>query len=247
MLTRQKQVIEALQRVQAFLALHPPPETPGYATQKKLFDEIVASLTDNAENQVSGRRLRHAEVPRQVGLKKALREQHLAPIAQIARATLSDLPAIDKALRMPSESLSALRLVAEASAMRAAAAQYEAKFVEAGRPADFVKQLDDAIEAVRLSMIGKARYLGQQVGGSAGIERDLKRGRQSVEVLDTIVKDAFRGDKGVLAEWRSARRVRAVPGGTNGTGSEAAPHTTAPVRTPVSAPTAPVAAAGAAA
>lgn len=35
-----------------------------------------------------------------------------------------------------------------------------------------------------------------------------------VEVLDTIIKDAFRGDEPTLAEWRVARGVKKVPGGT---------------------------------
>jgi hypothetical protein len=218
----QKQAIEAYQRVQAFLADNPPPESPGYAVQKKAFDEIVASLTDHSLNQVAGRRLRRAEVPRQVRLRRELREQHLAPISQIARATLADAPGIAKALRMPANNLSALKLVAEASAIRDAAALYEQQFIQAGRPADFLVQLDAAAEAVRQSMLGKARNLGRQVGAGAGIGRDIKRGRSVLDVLDTIVKTAFWEDKNVMAKWRTAKRVRAIPGGT-GAGGEAAP------------------------
>jgi hypothetical protein len=61
----QKQSIEAYQRVQAFLADHPPPESPGYVAQKKAFDELVGSLTSHSLNQVAGKQLRHAEGPRQ--------------------------------------------------------------------------------------------------------------------------------------------------------------------------------------
>jgi hypothetical protein len=224
MLAKQKQAIEAYQRVQAFLADHPPPESPGYLVQKKALDDVVAGLADHAENQVAGRRLRGAEVPRQRALRQALREQHLAPIAQIARATLAGEPGIEKALKMPGYSLSPIKLVAEASAMRTAAAPFESQFVEAGRPADFLAQLDAAAEAVRQSMLGKARNLGRQVGGRAGIEKEIKRGRRVVDVLDTIVRAAFLGDRDVLAKWRSAKRVRALPG--SGGEGDAAPEGT---------------------
>jgi hypothetical protein len=223
MLATQKQAIEAYQRVQDFLKDHPPPESPGYLAQKKAFDEVVASLTDHSLNQVAGKRLRRAEGPRQRTLRTVLREQHLAPIAQIARATLGGAPGIDNALRMPRPNLSALKLVAEASAMRSAAALYEPQFVEAGRPEDFLAQLDAAAEAVRQSMLGKARNLGRQVGAGAGIERDIKRGRRLVEVLDTIVKAAFREDLNVLAKWRNAKRVRGITGGGNASSDVAPP------------------------
>jgi hypothetical protein len=184
---------------------------------------LVASLTAHSLNQVAGKRLRRAEGPRQRTLRKILREEHLTPISQIAGATLADALAIDKALRMPSNKLTTIRLVAEANAIRSAAAPYEKEFVEAGRPDDFLAQLDAATEAVRQSMLGKARNLGLQIGAGAGIERDVKRGRALVAVLDTIVKAAFRGDSNVLAKWRNAKRVRGLPGGGSAAsvGSEA--------------------------
>lgn len=215
MLITQKQQIESYQRVQDFLKIHAPPESPGYLVQKKKFDDIVATLTDHSSGQVEGRRLRHAEVSRQAALRKALREQHLRPIAQIARAELADAPGIEKALRMPAHNLNPLRLIAEAHAMRSAATPYEAQFIEAGRPADFLAQLDAATEAVRQSILGKARNLGQQVGAGAGLAKEIKRGRRAVDVLDTIVRAAFRQDSNVLAEWRSAKRIRVLASGTN--------------------------------
>lgn len=212
MLGTQKQAIEAYQRVQDFLALHPPPETPGYIVQKKILDDVVTSLTDHSANQVVGLRLGRAEVPRQRELRRVLREEHLAPIAQIARTTLAEAPGIEKALRMPPYNLASMKLVAEAIAMRNAVEPYEKQFVEAGRPEGFLGQVDAAIEALRQSVLGKARHLGRQVGAGAGLQKDIRRGRRSVELMDAIVKAAFRGNQDVLAEWRVARRIRALPG-----------------------------------
>jgi hypothetical protein len=213
MLARQRQAIEAYQRVQAFLNDHPPPESPGYVKQKRSFDGVVARLVDHAANQVTGRRMRRAEVARQVAVRRTLREEHLGPIAQIARATLADAPGIDKALRMPDYYIGPLKLVAEARAMRAAAELYEAQFVRAGQPDDFLERLDRATDALRQSVLSTSRELGRQVGATAGLEMEIRRGRQLVDIIDTIVRDAFYDNKALLAEWRSAKRVRAVASG----------------------------------
>jgi hypothetical protein len=75
------------------------------------------------------------------------------------------------------------------------------------------------------------------VGARAGLAKEIKRGRRAVDVLDTIVKAAFRDDSNVLAEWRSAKRIRALPSGTNArseSNSDGGSGGT-PVVTPVSA------------
>jgi hypothetical protein len=225
MRAREKQLIEAYQRVEDFLGRHPPPDSPGYHVQKRALDDVVARLREHAIKQAAGRRLRHSERFRQHALAKELREQHLTPIAQIARATLADAPGIERALKMPPYRLGPLKLLAEARAMRGAAERYELQFVESGRPVDFLKQLDQAISALQDSMIGKARYLGTQVGSGAGIKAEIKRGRRVVELLDAIVRTAFHDDSRVLAEWRSAKRVRGLPGGSGG-GSGSSPDGT---------------------
>jgi hypothetical protein len=107
--------------------------------------------------------------------------------------------------------------------------------IEAGRPVDFLEQLDAAADALHQSLIGKARNLGRQVGGRAGIEREIKRARSVVDIIDTIVKAAFYDDEAVLAKWRNAKRVRARPGGTGvgSVGNEAAQSNACPDSAPV--------------
>jgi hypothetical protein len=219
MLATQKQAIERLRRVQEFLAGNPPPDSPGYVAQKKALDEVVLGLKEHSIDQAVGRRLSRAEVARQRALRRALREEHLTPIAQIARVSLAGAPGIERALRLPAFNIGPVKLLAEASAMRTAAAQHEARFVEAGLAPDFLQELDAAAEAISKSMSGKARSLEQQVGGRAGIEKDIKRGRQVLAGLDAIVKRAFRDKPDVLEKWRSAKRVRGVPGGNGGPGA----------------------------
>ena len=213
MRTRQKQRIEAYERAQAFLESHPPSESPAYLAQKRELDEVVAALQRHTTGQSASSRLGRAGTVYKRALVTELREQHLTPIAHIARALLAEAPGIEKALKMPDYYMSPLRLVAEAMAIREAAWLYEAQFIHAGRPQNFLEQLDAAIEALREAIRAKEERLGEQVGSSAGIAADIKRGRRVIDVLDTIVKDAFRDDGALLAEWRNAKRVRARPGG----------------------------------
>jgi hypothetical protein len=224
-LTTQKQAIESYRRVQEFLASHPLPESPGYLAQKKVLDEVVATLDDHSVQQSVGRRLTRAEAARQRALRKKLREEHLVPIARIARETLADAPGIEKAVALPSHSVGTTRLVAEADAMRTTTALYDQQFIAAARPTDFLDQLDGIVAEIKRSASGQALGLGRQVGASAGIELEIKRGRRAVNLIDTIVRTAFRGDQALLAKWRIARRVRGVANG-GGIRNEVAQDTT---------------------
>jgi len=232
---RQKQVIEAYQRVQAFVADHPLAPPGSYGEPKTLLDDAVARLTTHSNEQVAGGRLGKADTQAQKTLRKVLREQHLKPIARIASATLRGSPGIDKATRMPKFRLTTTQLIAEAGAFRTAASLYESVFVRNGRPADFLAKLDAATEALRQAQLGKARNLGKSIGAKGGMTDEIVRGRDAVDMLDAIVTTSFAGNGEVLAEWRSAKRIRATSGG----GSSAA--ATSPV-----APIAPVAPAPAA-
>lgn len=211
--TKQKQTIEAFQRVQAFLEAFPAPPPATYSAPKVVLGDVVAQLTDHSAEQVSGRSMSTAEERRQKRLVTILREHHLRPIVAIARATISDEPGIEAALRFPPAKLSVLKLIAEANAIRGSAALYEPAFVKNGRPADFLAQLAAAIDAVRLSMDGRARQVGRHIGAKAGLEQQLRRGRKAEDMLDSIVMVAFEGNDVVLAKWQNARKVQAIPGG----------------------------------
>jgi len=213
MQARQKQVIEAYQRVQDFLATNPPPAGSSYGTPKEMLDEVVARLSDHSKDQTAGGRLGRAETQRHKKLRSTLREMHLRPISKIAKATLAAAPGIDKALKIPAPQLGTTRLIADAAGIRDAIVEYEPVFVRNGRPADFLAKLDAAIDAVRLSFLGRARNVGRKVGAKAGLKNELQRGRDAVEMLDAIVSTTFVGRPEVLAKWQAAKRIQGVPGG----------------------------------
>jgi hypothetical protein len=229
MSAKQGRAILRMRSVQEFLAVHQPPETPGYVAQKKVLDEVLDGLDSFSTHQAAGRRQGHGEVERQRAFTATLRREHLAPITEIARTCLVDtvgkekLPQMQKLLRLPKYGISPVKLLSEANAMRGSAAEYEARFVESGMPPDFLQQLDGAIEALSQCISGKARSLGRQVSGRAGVDKEIKRGRQVVTSLDAIIQRAFREHPEVLEEWRVAKRVKGVPGGNGSGGSQPSP------------------------
>jgi hypothetical protein len=226
MSAKRRKAILRMRSVQEFLAVHQPPDSPGYLAQKKTLDEVVEGLGSFSTHQVAGRRQREGETARTRALTTTLRREHLAPITEIARTCLVDplgkekLPEMQKVLRLPRFGISPVTLVSEARAMRGTAAQHEARFVESGMPPDFIQQLDAAIEALSQSISGKARSLGRQVGGRAGLEKEIKRARQVVAGLDAIIRRAFGDNPEVLEEWRVARRMKGAPSGNGSAGSE---------------------------
>jgi hypothetical protein len=88
-----------------------------YLAQKRAIESALASLKEHAANQAIGRRLQHAEVTKERARCKALREEHLAPIAPIARATLADAPGIERA-EDAALGIGPLKLVAEVARNR---------------------------------------------------------------------------------------------------------------------------------
>ena len=205
---RQKQVIESFQRVQGFLVTHPLPPPRGYGEPGALLDAVVNRLLEHGRDQVTGQRLKRASRESEKTLAGRLRRLHLKPITLIAQARLSGSPAMDEALRMPRPKLPTTKLIVVARTFRNAAAQYEEIFIQSGRPEDFLVQLDAAIDAVEKAFDEKASRLGLQVAGTAELASELAEGRDAVKMLDAIVLTTFDGQLDVLAEWRSARRVR---------------------------------------
>ena len=210
---RQKQLIESYQRALAFLNAYPAPAPVSYSEPKAILEDVVARLTGHSSNQETGHRMSRQELKQLDALMRKLREHHLRPIAAIAKASAAEYPGLGDAAKLPSPQVGFTRLIAAAEGIRSVAAMNEARFVQLGRPTDFLQQLDAAIAAVRAQTEGYSVTVGRKVGSKLGMAAELKRGRLAIGMLDSIVAIAFEGQPEVLGAWRLAKRVRALPGG----------------------------------
>jgi hypothetical protein len=143
---------------------------------------------------------------------RLLRDRHLKPIVAIARATSDRLVGIDRACRLPQRRLPVTMLAAEANAVRQAAEAHAQWFVDHGRDAEFLTQLDGAVAEMLRVQMRRERTTSLHVGATAALMQHLTRARRLVEILDCHVLSVFESDGAKLAEWRVARRVQAKPG-----------------------------------
>ena len=214
--TRQKQVMDSLVRVRAFLDAHPASGALSYANAREMLDEVMQRLRGNAGAQISGRELGRGEVRRQRDQIALILDRHMRPIVTIARSQIrpeSDV-ALPAALRMPRQPLGPTKTLAACDGMIEAARQFEAVFVANGLSADFLAQFQAARDALERIMGTRATQVNTHVAARAGLQVELRRGRRAVERLDAIVRGSFRGDFITLSAWRGAKRVHLVPGGT---------------------------------
>jgi hypothetical protein len=212
MLGRQKQVIEAFMRAQAFLHKNRPASaTPGYDGQCREFDDVMARLGRALAHQVYGHRESEGETQRLYAAVRRLRDHHIKQLVAIARMQ-TEVIALDQLCTLPRRRMPVTMLLAHTRALADNVRQYEPLFVRYGMPADFVARLEEASAEVFRTQMRRERARSLHVGATVAIVAHLRRARRVVEVIDSQLRTWYEGDAVRLAEWEVARRVKEKPG-----------------------------------
>lgn len=141
-MSRQKQVLEAFQRASNWLENHQSSETlPAHARLRTELAEVVSRAERAVVHQGAGHRLSRAATRELYAKVRALRDQHLKPIAVIGRVLSDRVEGLDVACRTPRRKTSMLTLAADGRALRDIARPYAQLFIENGRSVDFVARL----------------------------------------------------------------------------------------------------------
>jgi hypothetical protein len=167
-------------------------------------------------------------------LRVALLRRHMTPISRIAHVALPDTQEL-LPLRAPGGDPSTEHLVAAARAMATVAAEHAGVFITAGLPADFVPQLRSAADAVLHAKDARTRTRGTTNGATTNLKARLREARQSVHILDGLVRKELVDQPGLLRDWSDSKRlprarkssVTAAPGTTVGSIAPASPATPA--------------------
>jgi hypothetical protein len=224
MLARHKQLLGSYERVQAFLVANPPPNpSPAYAAKREAIAASIARLNTLLSDQAAGQKESQDDTGRIRLACRNLRENHLAKISQLAKALLARDPAVRKALALPDWRLPTKRLIADAEGFLTSAARYSRQFIEAGRPENFLEQIDAAIEAVRAAVAEREASRRRHVGARAGLRQEFQAARRLLLELDVLVRESVRGNQQALAQWELAKRVQkvgTVPRATGGTSTQ---------------------------
>ena len=215
MYATQKQVIDSLVRVRAFVEAHPVTAPARYAPASETLDEVLRLVLDHAGTQVWGPALARAELRRQEQLIQRLMDQHMRPMVTTARAQID--PASDvrlpAALRMPRGARSVTKVLQACDGMITAAKPFESVLVANGLPTDFLARFRTARDELAQTPGARSTLIGKHVGARKGLQVQLRRGRRAVDCLDAVVRVAFEGDESVLTTWRAAKRVHHRSGG----------------------------------
>ncbi len=211
----QGQVFNTGRRIQTFLDTNDSlfSSINKSATRTEL-DTVITALGNDVGLQATGRTTARGESANQRTLRLTLRLNHMRPIASIAKLRLRTVPNF-AALTLPSSSLTGKSLVAHATGMGGAAKPYEQVFVDSGLPADFLDRLSAATSAVEASLVTRATARGQQSQATGSLKQLEIRGRRVFQALNDLVVPVLSLDvahSGLVAEWKSVRRVALKPG-----------------------------------
>jgi len=234
----QERIYDTGRRIQAFLDANDATlGTINKSGMRAELDAVVTALGQSSTSQAAGRVNAIGETANQRTLRLALRLNHMHPIASVARARLRSVPNF-QAMTLPKPNTRVVSLIAHASGMAEAAQPYSQVFVDAGLPPDFLAKLTAAAGAVKASIDTRAAARGQRSGATGTLKDLVTRARLAIKALNAFVVPLLSGDvahSGLLAEWKSARRVHAKGGPV--IGSEEAARTAAPP-TPIPPPAA---------
>jgi hypothetical protein len=208
---QQRRSGEASQRsaryIHANAAILGPLDTSPAGQQLTDANAQVASLAaqqDAYVRDLSG----HKASDRQLAI--VVSNEHMLPLAKFARANLRGVPGYG-ALTRSGSNLRGSALVAAAMGMATAAESFVPQLVEAQFPADTVDQLVAAANALAAARADRAAARGARVRVTADLNVQLKRAREAVAMLDSIVTRKLAAQPALLAEWRSAKRITAPP------------------------------------
>lgn len=139
-------------------------------------------------------------------LQRDLIQQHLRPIAMLARGLNGQVPGIG-ILKMPSSRLSKLHLIETATAFARKAEVYRDTLIEHGMPTDGIEQLDAAIEAFRNSIDARSTSRANLKGATRGVMEEIAIGRKIVSMLDGVLLRMLHNQPAEIVVWRAAKRL----------------------------------------
>ena len=206
--TQHGKLIEALNRVDQFLekngsAMEGVVTSTAHQEFTASRNRLVEHMTSQNEHQ---RGIRNGVITMRA-LRKRLVEQHMRPIAILARA---QLPVGERsALTVPTNNRPFAAFVAAGAGMARAAKTHEAVFLAAGFPVDFIEALVAAADELNQGITSKGESVGLRAKATGGLAAEAKVARVNLKLLDVRIRGSVK-DGALLAQWRNIRRVVAA-------------------------------------
>jgi hypothetical protein len=220
---------EMFLRLKDFAAAHT--DIPATTIWPQLVTDLNSMLTDqdaNATSEQVGKGSKLAGTTGREAGREALRED-IDPIVRTARVIGERKPGFDDRFRTPrGDNDNSLLDLARGIAATLADPEVKAEFIRHAMPADFVEDLNADIAAMQEAMSDQAGGRADIRSAGVSIDETDARGMKTARAMNAVVKNHYRNNAAVLAEWETARHVERAPrrkkpeGGTPSTSSQPA-------------------------
>jgi hypothetical protein len=221
--------LTALQRIQVFMGANAAAlGTVSKSTSATDLDTAVTALVQYVAQQALAEKLAISSKLVKDAARDDLRVNHMQPIAAIAKKKLSTTADI-QALSLPHKNTADIVLIGEGTAMANAAALYTQVFLDQQLPADFIAQLQAAVQAVRNAVDAQSKASLAVNDATKSVKAQLTVTSTDVKVLNGLVVKQLKPNPGLKESWKNAKRVHVV--------AVQPTPTPAPAPTPVATPT----------
>lgn len=176
---------------------------------------LVKAMEDEGVRKISGTATYHGGTSGKQLAADLVRED-LRAIRDTARAIAlsEDMPEFDDKFSLPRSGAYAVLLVSAKSCLRDAT-PHKALFMEFEMPADFLDDLASDIALLEKADDGQNVGFSEKVAGTAELSSLSSAGCRLRNQLVPMVRNKFRNEAGILAEWESAIHMVRPPRAAN--------------------------------
>lgn len=203
---------EMFLRLKAFGASHTDiPATTVWPQLLTDLNSVIADLDGHVSSEEIGKGAKLAGTTTRAAVREALRED-IEAIVRTARVIGETKPGFDDKFRMPrGDNDQAMLDLARGIAALVADAAVKAEFISHALPADFVEDLNSDITAMQAAISDQSEGRADVKSAGVSIDETDAQDMKTARAMDVVVKNFFRNNAAVLAEWETARHVERAP------------------------------------
>lgn len=201
---------EAFLRLKAFANNHPDiPATTVWAQLVTELDSVNADLAEQVAAEESGHSVKRTGTASRDSAREDLKDR-VEAIVRTARAIDETKPGFADGYRGASQ-LSDRGLLDLAIGIARISPPQKADFLSHGMPSSFLEDLDGAIAKLQQTMTDQSEGKAGVKSAGVEIEETMDQGMSVRRRMDAVVRNVYRDNAAVLAEWETASHIEQAP------------------------------------
>ena len=204
-------VAQAFRSVEGWADSHTALIPPEATAQVEVLHGVNVRLAQCAIDQEHQTRTQIGATVTVQQLRRELRQDHLVPIAGMARNVVKLTPELAVALRVPRPMADDAKMLASANAIANIGDANKDLLVQHGLRPSFVDELRAKAAELQAALDARRQTKSRRVGATNAIAAELKIGRVAIMALDIALTRVLRPQPGLLAEWQNTKRVTIKP------------------------------------